>query len=108
MLTFGNADFSCNPLESGVAIAHLDAGFVGNLLDNFCCDNGLDDEISRLEQSLSLAVGDDIIKEEQASLVTVDEHPFALVVFTGHTHAVGIWIRRHYNVCIQCLCVAYS
>ena len=33
---------------------------VCNLLDNFCRDNGLDNEVCRLHQAHSLTVGDDI------------------------------------------------
>ena len=41
---------------------------------------------------------DDIVQEEQAGLVTVNQHPFALVVLASHTYAVGIRVACHHDV----------
>ena len=52
---------------------------------------------------MSLAVHDDIIKEYHASLVTINQHPLALIVLASHAHAVGIRVRSHHYVSIDAL-----
>ena len=75
--------------------------FVCNLLDNFRCYNSLYDEVSRLHQSLGLTVAYDVIEEQKACLVAVDEYPFTLVVLASHAHTVGIRVARHDNISVN-------
>ena len=79
-----------------------------DLANHLCGDDRLHDEVRRLEQALSLAVGDDIPQEDQTGLVTIDEHPLTLIVLASHTDAVCIRVRSHEDVCVELLSVAQS
>ena len=79
-----------------------------DLANHFRGDNRLHDEICRLEQALSLAVGDDIPQEDQTGLVAIDEHPFALIVLARHADTVSIGVRSHEDVSVELLSVAQS
>ena len=81
---------------------------VGDFFDHLRGDDGLDNKIVGLHLACPDAVGDDVVEEEQAGLVTVDEHPFAPVVLAGHAHTIGIGVGSHHDVGIQCLCISQS
>ena len=76
---------------------------LGDFADEFCRDDGLDDKLVALHLSLRNAVLDDVIEENHARLVAIDEHPFAFAVFAGHAHAVGVGVACHYDVGINLL-----
>ena len=79
-----------------------------DLANHFRGDNRLHDEICRLEQALSLAVGDDIPQEDQTGLVAIDEHPFALIVLARHADTVSIGVRSHENISVELFSVTQS
>ena len=103
LLALRECYLACNPLEASVAVAHLDVLLVGNLLDNFCSNDGLHDEVSRLHLAHRLTVLDDVIQEQQTCLVSVDENPLTLVVLARHTYTVGIGVAGHHDVSIHSL-----
>ena len=90
LLSFRLAYLVCNPFEACIAVAHFDIVLIGNLLDHLSGNDGLHNKVVRLHLTHLNAVGDDVVEEQQASLVAVDEHPFTLIVLASHTHTVGI------------------
>ncbi len=46
----------------------------------------------------------DVIKEEQAGLVSVDKYPFSFTVFASHAYTVGIGVGSHYDIGIYLFC----
>ena len=103
MFAFTQTDLAGNPLETGVAVDHFNLVLIGNSFDELGSDNGLYDEIRRLHLAGCDTVLDDVVQEKQASLIAVNQHPFAFVVLACHTHAVCIRITCHYDVCINLL-----
>ena len=103
LLAFAQTDFTCNPFETGIAVEHLNLVLIGNGLDKFGSHNGLYDKVRRLHLAGCDTVLDNIVQEEQASLVTVNQHPFALVVLASHTYAVGIRVACHHDVGVYLL-----
>ena len=77
---------------------------VGNRLDEFGRHDGLHHKLVAFHLAHGNAVLDDVVEEEQTRLVTIDEHPLALVVLARHTYAVSIGVGSHHNVGIQLLC----
>ena len=74
-----------------------------DLTDNFGSNDSLNDEFVTLHLTHSDTVLDDVIQEDQTSLVTVDKYPFAIAVFTSHTYTVSVRVGSHNDVCIYFL-----
>ena len=47
LLAFAQTDFTCNPLETGITVEHLNLILIGNGLDKFGSHNGLYDKVRR-------------------------------------------------------------
>ena len=105
LFAFRDSNLSCYPLESCIAVAHLNLLFVCNLLDDFSGHDSLHDKVTLLHLVHRLSVGDDIIEEEQTGLVTVDENPLALIILACHTYAVSIRVAGHDDICIHGLSI---
>ena len=103
LLAFAQTDFTSDPLEASVAVTHFDVVLVSNSLDEFCSYDSLHAEVSILHLTCSDAVLDDVVQEDQSSLVTVDEYPFALIILTSHTYAVSIRVSSHYDISVDLL-----
>ena len=103
LLTFTQTDFAGNPLEAGVAVAHFNLVLVCHSLDEFGGHDGLHDEVVRLHLTHCNTVLDDVVQEDETSLVTIDKHPLALIVLAGHTDTVGIRVTCHHDVNVNLL-----
>ena len=82
--------------------------FFSNFANHFSRNNSLYNEVGRLHLAHFNTVSDDVIEENETSLVTINQNPFALVVLTSHSHTVGIGIGSHHNICIERLSITQS
>ena len=103
MFAFTQTDLAGNPLETGVAVDHFNLVLIGNSFDELGSDNGLYDEIRRLHLAGCDTVLDDVVQENETSLVTINKHPLALIVLAGHTDTVGIRVTCHHDVSVNLL-----
>ena len=53
---------------------------------------------------MRLAVHDNVVKENHASLVAVNQYPLSLIILASHAYAVSVRVRGHYDVSINALC----
>ena len=79
----------------------LDVVLLRHLGNDFGRDNGLDEEVSRLELAEGYLVLNDVVAEHHAGLVSIDDGPFALVVAANDGKAVGIGVGCYDEVGIE-------
>ena len=103
LLTFAQTDFTCDPLKTSVAITHFNLILISYSLNQFSSYNGLHNEVIRLHLTHCNTILDDIIQEDQTSLVTIDKYPLTLIIFTSHTYTVSIGVAGHYDISIDLL-----
>ena len=108
LLTLRECNLTCNPLETSVAITHLNVLFLCNLTDNLCCNNSLYNKVCWLHLAHSLTICNDIPQENKTGLVTINQYPLAIAILTSHTYTVSIWVRSHQNIGIESLCITQA
>ena len=101
LLALRDSNLACNPLETCVAVAQLYVILLGNLSNHLCCNDGLYEEVCWLQLTQLLLVLDDIVAEHHGCLVTVDDHPLALVIAANDSQAVSIRVSSYYEVSVQ-------
>ena len=101
LLALRDSNLACNPLETSVAVAQLYVVLLGNLSNNFCCYDGLYEEVCWLQLAQLLLVLNDVVAEHHGCLVTIDDHPLALVVAANDSQTVSIWVGSYHEVSVQ-------
>ena len=74
---------------------------IGNLLDQFGSNDSFHTKFITGHFAQFIILSDDVIKIHQTSLVTINQYPFAFIVLTSDTYAVGIRVGSHYKVGIN-------
>ena len=100
------ADEGCNPFEAGVAVHHLHAVLLGNLLNQLGGHDGLHQELVAFQLAEFFLIGDDVPGKHHAGLVSIEDFPFALWVAADDSEAVCVGVRSNDEVGVQ-LCAEF-
>ena len=101
LLALAYGYLASNPLEAGIAVAQLHVVLFGHLGNELCGHDGLHQEVGGLQLVERLLVADDVVAEHCAGLVTVDDHPFSLVVTAHDGQSVGVGVGCHHQVSVE-------
>ena len=85
-------------LEACEDIIDLHSVFFANCTNELCGDDGLHTVAPRSERTLFVATTEDVICEDRAGLVTIEQHHLALVVTHSDSHAVRVRVGRQHEV----------
>ena len=100
-LAFPHTDAVGDPLEAGVLIRQRHALSIRDLTDELRGHDGLDDIHVRTHLTQPLHVVDDVVVEHDVGLVSVDNHPLALVVAADDGYTVRIRVGSDNEVGAQ-------
>ena len=100
LLAFRDSNFTCYPLEAGIAIAQFHVVLLCHLCNYFGGNDGLHQEVAALKLAKRNLVLDDIVNEHHGCLVAIDNLPFSFWVAANDCQAVSIRIGSNNEVSI--------